>query len=231
MSIYNYQKLFCNFTSCMRNIIIKILIFLPFLSFAQNDTGISSDEDLLQSNNYKQYHNSILKNITTNFNTGVSVFGYNQSSAFNTYFSPSVSTPISKKINLIAGVSVNNVTFNNYTQYPIYGNEFNNKISGNLTSMDFFASMQYKFSDKLTVNATVVKSKIIRNNIKNKNSTNISNFENNYYSIGLNYKISKTASFNFQMDFNRPYRPYNSPYNNSFMPMSNFGTNNMFYTY
>jgi hypothetical protein len=206
----------------MKHFFINILLSFPLILLSQNNDNLLSDTDLLK-NNHKKNH-LLLNNLKTNITFGASVYGSYGGNFINTFIAPTISLPLNSKLFINAGISYNKSFIDNY-RIPLYYDNTPPSISnGTLEQSVFFASIYYKYTNHLTLYASISKSKVINNNIIVNNDKplpqNRFNLETESYSFGFYYKTGKNSSINFQINFDRNASPYSRNYNGTaFSPL------------
>ncbi len=144
------------------------------------------------------------------FNVGSQVgTTFKNSYYFSNYFAPSARLDLTKRVSVEAGIGTQLTQLNNL---PVLKSDLSaESLDGTITSFFAYASGNYKLTEKVNFNATVMYEDAM---LKGQNNSVALNKQYKDVSLGLNYNITNHFSINAQMQLsNRPYSNYY--YNNS----------------
>ena len=212
----------------MKKIISIIMVLMVVSGFTQTN----NEEEEYYNPNFKNWSNGLSmdtsktkQNIKFGFSTGASVAsGFNGGSGVNTWVAPQVLIPINNRFSVETGISYNKGFYNNYNPILFYGDNTYGNLNGEMTSVSYYVKGNYRVNERLTISGAVYGSKVLRTKPVNPANPNAFNFDNNGYSVGLNYKFSNGSELNFQLDLQKGNSPYYAmPYNGFGMGHSQFG--------
>jgi len=209
--------------------LILFLLSFVFVNAQSNDDYFNPNDPILKNpiNLANSKQNTEKPKMKYSLTAGTSIgSGLNGGSAVNTYIAPSILYPVSNKFSIEAGVMYNKGFYNNYSMYNYWGENVGvNNLNGNADQLFFYAKGRYKLTENLTITGAAYKSSVISNNTNiegAKTNPNAFNPESKGYSLGFIYKMSESASFQLQMNYNKGASPYYSPMNNP-SPFNNNG--------
>lgn len=132
-------------------------------------------------------------------------------SGFSTYFFPSVSYPVSSKLQISGGIGIVNTSLNGYR--PYFSLENGNTFNGNITNALVYVSGQYMLNDRITVSGTAYKQFTLNSNIPGFSATSGNGPSGMLMNIG--YKINDYLHIEAGFGYSKGYSPYFDGYRSS----------------
>jgi hypothetical protein len=197
-----------------------VFILLFFASIVSAQTTENSDEYVIPFDSLETKDK-----INYNFEMGLKLGSSNNfGSTFSTYYKPSVSYQVSKKLIINTGLLYVNSDVNSY---PVNSETGFQLFSGNISEYYAFVNAQYRLTDKLSVGGSVYY------NFTNYNpyngvsiDQNTSSIDHIGYSANFKYKVAKGITIEGEIRMGERYSPFYQNQNSSFN--SSFG--NSFYS-
>ena len=193
----------------MLHLKIVLLTFALFVLVSEGQSQVSATDSVpgSASSTGNTDHNLLpLHKLNVNFQLGtqfMTTSGYG--SGFSTFFSPSLSYPVSKRFLLRGGISIVNISLNGFKPYYSFPEE--RSFSGNITQAMLWFSGQYQLNERLTLTGTAYKTL----DLMNERAWNSPFYKNNPQGIHLNigYRINDYMHIDAGFGYSKGYNPYN----------------------
>jgi len=191
---------------------VVLLLLGLSVGFSQNSTSINNyllSDSLNLNKNSTELIKSNKKKIHYGLEVGTS-FASNGAGTYS-YVAPFVLFPITNKISIDLGVRMS--TGSMFYGYDPYFNEQNNTIGNSLRQNTFFVRGRYNVNPNLIIFGSGYYQK---NFLFSNNETSNLNLDRKAMSLGFEYKISNSTSFQFEFQTGNMYNTYRN--DNMFFP-------------
>ena len=169
-----------------------------------------------------------LNNIHTpqfHFTIGSSYGNFGGAGMFSSYIAPSVSIPVNKKLDVSVGGAFFSNTFNGISSSDLSSPVSNLNGAGLFMPNSFvYTKARYQLNDKIRISGTAYKSFNLQNTGQMPRvNPKAFDFSSQGMSMGINYKISNSVSFDANVSVYQGNNPLYSPYAPSLYNMNSAG--------
>lgn len=169
-----------------------------------------------------------LKNIHTpqfHVSMGTSYSNFGGAGMLSSYIAPSVKIPVNKKWDVSVGGAFFNNSLNGMSSYDIGSSVANLNGAGMFMPNSYvYTNARYQLNDKIRISGTAFKSFNLQNNGQMPRiNPKAFDFTSQGMSMGINYQISNSVSFDAGVSIYQGNNPLYSPYNRSLFNMNPAG--------